>query len=164
MKQSLVFFIISVSAQLSGGIILLLNFARFEDRFLQSYFSGSDLVESDDEGFVHLDDMRVKGALKRTRLSTASIVWIIIGYSVSIFGELGEFNKGFAFMLVILLTVALVYFTFVIVNKVVEKTYIKHCLVREEKVEEYGVHLIASPKEVRDYLRIKAGESNNNQS
>ena len=154
LNLSLIVYIFSISTQLSGGILLLLNFARFEDRFLQSYFSGSNLVEEDDDGYVHLDDLRVKGALRRTRLCSVSIALMIIGYLTSIFGEIGEYNKGCVFFSVMLLTIALVCVVFISLNIILEKTYKKHCLVRAVKLEKYGVRFIASTKQVKEYLGI----------
>ncbi len=98
-------YIISVAFQIVGAIALLLNcfgFSREKQLFKKEYFGDGLLAFHEDKP---LDKSRSIDVLKGIRKSRLSLVFIILGYIIGVFGNIDNSNKLLTVLFIVLATV-----------------------------------------------------------
>ena len=98
-------YIISVAFQIVGAIALLLNcfgFSREKQFFKKEYFGDELLAFHENKP---LDKIRSIEALKGIWKSRLSLVFIILGYIIGVFGSIGNAEKLFIVLFIILATI-----------------------------------------------------------
>ncbi|WP_022757618.1 hypothetical protein [Butyrivibrio fibrisolvens] len=98
-------YIISVAFQIVGAIALLLNcfgFSREKQFFKKEYFGDGLLAFHENKP---LDKIRSIEVLKGIWKSRLSLVYIILGYIIGVFGSIGNAEKLFIVLFIILATI-----------------------------------------------------------
>ena len=98
-------YIISVAFQIVGAIALLLNcfgFSREKQLFKKEYFGDGLLAFHEDKP---LDKSRSIDVLKGIWKSRLSLVFIILGYIIGVFGNIDNSNKLLTVLFIVLATV-----------------------------------------------------------
>ena len=92
--SSIEIYILSISFQVSGGLILLLwSFGRTKEKVLQLYFPGSNIVERDENNKVCLDKKKLRKKAVDIYMNRFAFICLIIGYGLSLFGDISDYNR-----------------------------------------------------------------------
>lgn len=100
-------YIISVAFQIVGAIALLLNcfgFSREKQLFKKEYFGDGLLAFHENKPLDKNKSIEVLKGIWKSRLS---LVFIILGYIIGVFGSIGNAEKLFVVLFIILATVLL---------------------------------------------------------
>ena len=91
--SSIEIYILSISFQVSGGLILLLwSFGRTKEKVFQLYFPGSNIVERDENNKVCLDKKKLRKKAVNIYMNRFAFICLIIGYGLSLFGDISDYN------------------------------------------------------------------------
>lgn len=150
----MILYALSVSLQVAGGILLLLNFGSTKERFIKMYFPGSNFVNRDDKSQCVLDEKRAMYALRNVFLNIIAICNIIFGYLVAIWGE-NEFSKVLLLCLIVFITTALLVIDFLTASFIAQRKLKKYLRFDYDDLEKYGVESPATVNEVKEYLGIE---------
>lgn len=103
MEKVTVIYIIAISLQLAGAVILIINYCRnTHNQIIDRYFPGSNLVERDNKDNIVLEKERVQEVVREIFMNRCAFFYIGAGYIVGIYGEAGKTNKCIISILVII--------------------------------------------------------------
>lgn len=92
---------ISIALQIAGALILLLwSLGNTRDKVIKGYFPGSNIAERNDENKVCLDKEKLRRKAEDIYMNRYAFVCLIIGYGASLFGELIDYNRWKAFVII----------------------------------------------------------------
>ena len=150
----MILYIVSVSMQIVGGIILLLFRGKMRDRFIRAYFPGGSVAHPDENMICNLDAQRAKSTLFRLYLNTIAIADIVAGYIIAIWSE-NTGSKAIVLLGVVGVSVVLILMEMCIANCIAKMEYPKYMKLHAGELDEYGVERTATKKEVLEYLGIE---------
>lgn len=80
-------YILSLALQVAGAILLIIKYwGRTQERIIEEYFPGSNIIKRDDENNVHLEKKKVQKCAQTIYHNRMAFVFIAIGYGLSVFG------------------------------------------------------------------------------
>lgn len=124
MEKVTVIYIIAISLQLAGAVILIINYCRnTHNQIIDRYFPGSNLVERDNKDNIVLEKERVQEVVREIFMNRCAFFYIGAGYIVGIYGEAGKTNKCIISILVIIGSFLLIVLGEIILNGIVKKRY-----------------------------------------
>ena len=114
--SSIEIYILSISFQVSGGLILLLwSFGRTKEKVFQLYFPGSNIVERDENNKVCLDKKKLRKKAVNIYMNRFAFICLIIGYGLSLFGDISDYNRWKALCIIgiesiFIILISIIYF------------------------------------------------------
>lgn len=124
MEKVTVIYIIAISLQLAGAVILIINYCRnTHDQIIDRYFPGSNLVERDKKDNIVLEKERVQEVVREIYMNRCAFGYIGAGYIVGIYGEAGKMNKCIISLLVIIGNFLLIALGQIIINSIIKHRY-----------------------------------------
>lgn len=110
----------TITLQLSGGIILLINnIVMSPVKLGEAYCKGSTELEFEEEkGEVKVEPARLEGILKEIYLNRIAFIYLILGYALSVFGDFNNFNVWVAVFVIIAFSLIISYISYKVVSKV----------------------------------------------
>ncbi len=115
--SSIEIYILSISFQVSGGLILLLwSFGRTKEKVFQLYFPGSNIVERDENNKVCLDKKKLRKKAVNIYMNRFAFICLIIGYGLSLFGDISDYNRWKALCIIGIESIFIILISIIISN------------------------------------------------
>ena len=115
--SSIDIYVLSISFQVGGGLILLLwSFGRTKEKVIQSYFPGSNIVERDENNKVCLDKKRLRKKAVEIYMNRFAFICLIIGYGLSLFGDISDYNRWKALCFIGIESIVIILISIIISN------------------------------------------------
>jgi Na+/melibiose symporter-like transporter len=120
-----ILFSISLVFQLSGAILLILNyFTNTKRNITCQYFSFEGLVKPLDKNMDKigiLDTARLASILQNIFLNRAAFIYLVVGYAVTILGNNESNNKYLLALIVIIISIIMSIITYKIIEGLANK-------------------------------------------
>lgn len=115
--SSIDIYILSISFQVAGGLILLLwSFGRTKEKVIQLYFPGSNIVERDEHNKVCLDKKKLRKKAVDIYMNRFAFICLIIGYGLSLFGDISDYNRWKALCIIEIESIVIILISIIISN------------------------------------------------
>lgn len=145
-------YILSISLQLSAGIILLIwSLKNFHENVLDLYFPGSNVVTRDENNNVTLDKQRLRDKANIITLSLFSFLDLSVGFLLSIIGS-KIYENIINITLVIILSLAIIVIERILSCGFSALIYSKNIIVPYSILEARGVGTFITSAEVDEML------------
>lgn len=124
--REIIAFIISITFQLSGAILLLINNLRLDRKYMIRKYINS----SPNKNIMTIDETEHKLKYNKENFineyitvynNRMSFIYIMIGYLMSIFSEIKDDNRFIIFCSIVLLSFVLILITHAVVKHIVSK-------------------------------------------
>ena len=138
----------SISLQIAGALILLLwSLGNTKKKVIKSYFPGSNIAERDDNNRVCL---RKEKLAKDIYMNRIAFIFLIIGYGLSLFGELADYNEWKALVIIQIESICIIFIGLIIskliaIIKFKEDIYVDYNSLKE-------VDTVITNNEVEDMI------------
>ena len=145
----LIAYVFSRAFQISGAVIVLFyGLSSKRKSILQSFFTNSFSIKSSDTNEIEYDHNALVETYRTTYLNKFAFTYIIIGYSLDIFGKLNSTDNLLTFLIIILVTSIFIFITVKIVNIIIIKSNEINKVVNYEELIEN--HLNVNLEEISD--------------
>lgn len=145
----LIAYVFSRAFQISGAVIVLFyGLSSKRKSILQSFFANSFSIKSSDTNEIEYDHNALVETYRTTYLNKFAFTYIIIGYSLDIFGKSNSTDNLLTFLIIILVTSIFIFITVKIVNIIIIKSNEINKVVNYEELIEN--HLNVNLEEISD--------------
>ena len=141
----------SISLQIAGALILLLwSLGNTKKKVIKSYFPGSNIAERDDNNRVYLRKEKLRKKAKDIYMNRIAFIFLIIGYGLSLFGELADYNEWKALVIIQIESICIIFIGLIIskliaIIKFKEDIYVDYNSLKE-------VDTVITNNEVEDMI------------
>ena len=140
--------IISISLQLSAGLILLLwSFKNINENVIDLYFPGSNIAIRDEDNNVTLEKNRLREKMQYILYSIFSFIDLSLGFMLSIFAE-QEHESCIVFTLVIIISLTIIIFEIAASNFLAKLKYKDDIVISYSELESRGVDTAMTVREI----------------
>lgn len=140
----------SISLQIAGALILLWSLGNTKKKVIKSYFPGSNIAERDDNNRVCLRKEKLRKKAKDIYMNRIAFIFLIIGYGLSLFGELADYNEWKALVIIQIESICIIFIGLIIskliaIIKFKEDIYVDYNSLKE-------VDTVITNNEVEDMI------------
>ena len=133
-------YIISISLQLSGGILLMTYSFSTQRLNVIKYFAGKGIIlKNGDTSEIIYNESAFKNSFRTAYNTKFSIMFIIMGYFLGVFGNIEGCNKFFISVSIVVFTILIISFTYVIIEKIILKSNEINKKITSEELELAGI-------------------------
>ena len=151
------FFIIMLSFQLAGGLILLLNGLRCsKDDVIRNCFPGSNVAKRDKNNNCVISKETMQKSALPIYLNIMAFANLVIGYGIAAFSPISTYSTAITITLVALCTLVFSVCEWLLIKAVIMRRYVKDEVVPYSILEEYGVDTIMTTEEIDEMLKKQA--------
>lgn len=149
------FFVIMLSFQLAGGLILLLNGLHFsKDTVIRNCFPGSNVAVRDKNNNCVIAKERMQKSALPIYLNIMAFTNLVIGYGIAAFSPIATYATAITVTLVALCTPVLSVFEWLLIKTVINRRYAKDEKIPYSVLEEYGVDTVATMEEIDEICKM----------
>lgn len=143
-------YVLAISLQVSGAIILLFRFwGNIKDKVLLEYCdTKNDLGHKEKDGTFYLDHNDLKDVAKKIYMNRISFIYIILGYAMGIWGQVSTDKK-----MLIMIFVGMITFVCILVGNLFSHILPKFKYRKNEKMNANEVE-----KRLKKQLRFSSTE------
>lgn len=138
--RDVVIYIIAISFQLSGALLLVLYSISTKRRNVIKRFAGKCLIYRDNNtNEITYDKDALKITFRDAWLNKIAFTLIALGYCFGVFGEIDEKNKNLIAIVIVLLTVIIMVLSYFIVACIIKYSPNINKELSNEELSELGV-------------------------
>ena len=102
-------YILSLALQVAGAIMLIIKYwGRTQERIIEEYFPGSNIIGRDEENNVRLEKRKVQKCAQIIYHNRMAFIFIAIGYGLSVFGEASGVCRWRMALYIVLCTIIII--------------------------------------------------------
>lgn len=154
-------YVLSFAFQLSGGVILLLwAFRNAQKQIVNSYYPIEAVPQPDDNDMCTMKEARVQEIATNIYRNRFAFGNLCAGYLIAVVAE-KTLSNCTAFLSVVITTSIITWVEYNIAKFLAKKNFHENMQVPSSKLEELGVDITASNKEINAMLNDVYGEQTN---
>ena len=145
-------YILSLSFQLSGALILLLwSWRKTEKHIIDSYYPAEAVAEPDDNDICTMKKERVQLVITDLYRNRCAFSDLCLGYLITIWGE-KTFSDCITFVSIIIGTAIITKFECSITNIIAKKKFPEDVKVHSSELEKRGISMTITDKETQEMI------------
>lgn len=141
----------AMAFQIAGALILLLwSLGNTKKKVIELYFPGSNIAERNDNNKVCLEKEKLRKKAEDIYMNRLAFIFLIIGYGLSLFGELYDCNKWKSLVIIQIESVCILFIAFIISKGIAFITFKEDIYIDYDSLK--GVETFSTDKEIKEIM------------
>lgn len=133
-------YVISISLQLAGSLLLMMNALSTNRKKVIQRFAGKGIISRDnDTKKINYNTLAFKEIYKEAYLTKISFSFIAIGYFLSVFGSIENINKIYLVVYIVIVTMIIMVVAYFVVNIILKYSKKVNKDIDDEELKTIGI-------------------------